>query len=379
MASLRFRHFSSARALKRFEPACLIELLRPYRDYFKSRDWTWPEAGEEPDYQSLANVLMAPGSDTPDELLDALFFIDEMSTEEAMDGFLEDPELRREVGERPTPADVALRAYLRDPDAFERKHAEANLRRPRSFESYLGPTNGNKATPFTETLLQDLERSLDEWFVEHKRGRGCRVFHFSRNGASCFLVRHGAPYRREGRLEQGEPSSIYYRPERFDVVVYDVTYGELRMNAGTKGEKDLYREKFGLHLFGSTDHFLDSQKFTLEPLRSAGRAALVCDDVEGLEEIKLKEVHYFWGGEHRETEIRKADDVFAALEARNRTMPRAPLITAAKFRVKFSDARTPRIVTVRVPNGAQYTRDSDGELIDEWLAKRGFLRSATAS
>jgi hypothetical protein len=33
------------------------------------------------------------------------------------------------------------------------------------------------------------------------------------------------------------------------------------------------------------------------------------------------------------------------------------------------------MVTIRPSNIAQYTRDSDGELVEEWLTRRGFVRS----
>jgi len=114
---------------------------------------------------------------------------------------------------------------------------------------------------------------------------------------------------------------VFYRPEKHDVLVYEPSIGELRINAASKWEKDLYRRKFGLHLFGGEDFFSGTGEYTLEPLRTDGPAALVCTDVDGMEWIKLKEIHFFWGGSENEIEIRKASDVFAAFEARGRTLP----------------------------------------------------------
>ena len=45
----------------------------------------------------------------------------------------------------------------------------------------------------------------------------------------------------------------------------------------------------------------------------------------------------------------------------------------AKFEVKFEDSTATRMVTVRPPKAAQYTRDSDSTIIEEWLRKRGFI------
>lgn len=41
--------------------------------------------------------------------------------------------------------------------------------------------------------------------------------------------------------------------------------------------------------------------------------------------------------------------------------------------MKFSDSKTPHTITVKPSNIAQFTRDSDGALVEEWLLKRGFV------
>lgn len=101
---------------------------------------------------------------------------------------------------------------------------------------------------------------------------------------------------------------------------------------------------------------------------------MVCDDNPGIQWIKLREVQFFWGGANNEVEIRKASDVFAAYEARNREMPQAGKINVAKFEVKFHDSKTSRKVTVRAHN-TQCVRDADTALIEAWLAARGFSSS----
>lgn len=161
-----------------------------------------------------------------------------------MEGFLEDDELREQAGDSPTPADVAVLVWLRDREELEKKHAEVSLRRPRSFDYYLAKTNGGlgKVEP---QRIKALEAHLDRWFIDKKRGRGCRVLEYRRNKGIWILIRHGAHFRREGSLVEGRSSSGYYRPEKFDVVVYDGECGELRMNARSKVVRELYREAIG--------------------------------------------------------------------------------------------------------------------------------------
>ncbi len=89
--------------------------------------------------------------------------------------------------------------------------------------------------------------------------------------------------------------------------------------------------------------------------------------------VRLKEIQLLWGGVEREIETRKADDVFAALEGRGRSIPGSAPIIRARFQVKFADAKTARVVTIRTPTTAQYTRDSDADVVQDWLEKRGFI------
>jgi hypothetical protein len=306
-----------------------------------------------------------------------LYAINEMATPDAMDEFLEAATatgLSLNSGPEVTPADIAVQVWLADPEMFERKHAEQLVRRPRSFQSFQSRENLEQDINPSPEALAALEADLDEWFDVKKRGRGCRVFIFPKEDGVWFLVRHGQPFKREGSLKKsGESGSVYYRPEKHDVLVYNPAVGELRINAETKGEKDIYRAKFGLHLFGSKDHFPGTAKYTLNPLRDDGEASLVCSEVKGMEWVKLTEIRYFWGGAENETEIRKADDVFASLGRRDATIPSRVAIVGATFSVKFVDAKNPRSVSLWPPNIAKYTRDNDGALVEQWLSRRRFI------
>ena len=198
------------------------------------------------------------------------------------------------------------------------------------------------------------------------------VFPDEANGKAWILVRHGMPVKREGAIKDGQSSSVYYRPEAHDVLVYNSAQDEIGIHAGTKGERTLYREAFGLHLFGDVAYFPDGEKFSLQPLITDGADSLVCADVDGIEWVKLKEVQRYWGGAQKEIETRRAEDLFAAMATRAATFPATAKLIKAVFLVKFDDAKTPRTVTIRPKNIANYTRDEDSVRIEQWLMKRGF-------
>ncbi len=379
MATFRLRHFSNPTTLRSIEPERLLGLLDPYRPFFTERGCPLPAAGggEEIDCQSLVDIFQTPDASTPKDLLDALFLIDEMSTTEGMDSLLaaaESADLELESGDDHSPADIAVQVWLLNHEILERRHAEQFLRRPKTFEYFQSQhTMAPKFKMPSPQRRQQLERDLDDWFEEKRRGRGTRVFIYPDDQEVRFLVRHGEPFKREESLNGGGVASVCYRPLKYDVIVYDRQLGELRINCQLVGEKKLYCQKFGQHLFNDANCFPGRRKYTLEPLRDFGSDALACGDLEGIDSITLTEIDFYWGGPHGEIEIRKAGDLFAALAARQGQFPANPRIIKAVFKVKFSDSKTPRSVKIRPGNIAEYTRDDDAALIEQWLELRGFV------
>jgi len=379
VATYNLRRFSHPDTLKAIGHEHLITFLTPHAEFLTKRGFSLPPAGAEDglDYEYLVEIFMTPDTDTPKELADALYFIHEMATTEGMDELLEEAErcnIRLHGNPNPTPADIAVQMWMQDKNILERKHAEKHLTSSRSFEYFQ--TNADPIPTFNlpdQPTLTLLEQDLDDWFETKKRGRDCRVFVFPKEDGIWFLVKHGEPYKREGSLENGRSSSVFYRPEKYDVLVYEPSLGEIRIHANSKGEKTLYQKKFGFHLFSNEDFFPGTNKYTLEPLRKKGASSLICTDVKGMEWVKLKEVQFFWGGKHKEIEIRRAEDIFLALATRERTLPAKVKINRASFQIKFTDSKRARTIVVRPSNITQYQRDDDSTVAEDWLTKRGFI------
>jgi hypothetical protein len=328
-------------------------------------------------YEELATVFITPDGNTPKELVDALYFVDEMATPDGMDALLAEAkqqELKLARGSDHSPADIAVQIWLLNKDILERKHAEHYMAKVRSFEYYQMDRfrrPGFKRP--SDKQLKALASDLDDWFEEKKRGRGTRIIMGEKDDGVWFLVRHGDPYKREESIDGGTTSSIYYRPLKPDVVVYSTHIGELRVNARSKGEKQLYRAKFGRHLFGDEDIFPGIKKYTLDPLREMGEDSLAPGNIEGIDWIKLREFQLFFGGNPWEIVTHKSEDFFALLRSRNKPFPAGGRIIKATFQVKFSDAKTPRSVVIKPSNIAQFTRDDDSVLVEQWLEARGFI------
>ena len=381
MATFKLRQFSHPEFLKQVAPERLLQFLEPHAAFLKSRGFSFPATADAKnlDYQSLANIFAALDTDVvpPKDLVDGLFFLDEMSTQEGMDSLLTEVErqgltLDEDVDQ--SPGDIAVQVWFLDRDILERKHAEQYLIKPRTYEYYQSTVDlSRKKYSFSPKIIQNLEDVLNDEFEKKKRGRNARVFMVPNGDEISFLIGHGNTYKREGSIEGGKPSSVFFRPEIFDVVVFSKIVSKLRIKAGSKWEKELYRTRFGKHLFGNKDFFPGKQIYTLEPLRDSGADCLSCFNVDGIEWVKLIEIHYYWGGVQKEIEIRKAEDIYAALEARGKTIPEKVRIIQAKFRFKFLNSKTPRTVKIRPGNVVEYTRDDGNNLVEEWMKNRGFI------
>lgn len=383
MATFTLRHFSCPETLSEIAPARLLAFLEPHREFFHARDLPLPRqrSADELDCEELATIFMTPDEKTPGELINALYLVDEMATEEGMDALLAAAEkrgLKLAAGADHSSADVAVDVWLRDRGILERKHAEQYLAKVRSFEYFQMDTS--KKCTFTKPSFKqcrELAKVLDNWFENKKRGRGSKVIMCVRPDGVWFLIRHGAPFKREASLDGVDLSSVCYRPLKYDVLVYAPQIRELGIHAESRAEKQLYRETFAKHLFGDKDIFPDTEKYSLEPLRKLGEDSLALGDIEGIDWIKLTEVQFFFGGDPWEVRTRKSHDIFAMLKARKQPFPTSGRIVRATFRVKFSDAKTPRSIVIKPPNVAQYTRDADSVLVERWLKLRGFIKGRT--
>lgn len=366
--------------LKEASPKYLVRFLSPFADFLKSKGLVLHETGndERPlDYRKLSSILMASDPAMPRELVDSLHCVREMATPEMMDVLLDEAkahDISIDDDVDLTPIDVALQIWVQDCRIIERKHAEQFLIKPCTFVYYqAGKPADTEFFELSPDAIKALERDLDLWFQSRKRGRGCRVFCYPHEDGIWFMVWHGAPFKREGCIEHGEPSCICYRPERHDVLVFQPATCELQIDTDTKCERDVYRKLFGRHLFGDDHHFPGTAIYSLEPLRADKEKSLTCSDIPGIEWIRLRKIEFCWGSHIRRIETFEADDVFSAIHSGEVRIPSSARITEAWFKIRFSDSKMPRTVSIRPSNIIHYQRDSDCEVVERWLRKRCFF------
>ncbi len=317
MGLIASRRFTHPAFLREIAPIHALGLLRPHGAFFAQHGVNLPDDPDRLDYDAMAAILLQPYPDTPLALLDALWHIHEMDSPRAMDTLLDEfQRLGIEPDPRSSPADIAAQLWMTEPDVLRRKHAEQAVVNRVVFESFAardGPLPEYKGADAATRAR--LEADLAAWFRSHHRGEGTRVFVFEDAREVRLIVRHGGAYRREGQIEDGQPTSVEFRPLVFTLIVFDRRVRELRISGGSYREKRALCTAIGRDFFGQPDLFqTDANKYTLEPLRRDGNASLICSDIPGLRYVRLIELSVQLGGPFHRYRIERADDLFLALE-----------------------------------------------------------------
>ena len=420
MPSVYPTRFSNPETLRKIRRDLLLAWLRPSAAYLAARGVVLPECGVRSaesaecgmqnaecgmpnrggegawpaaiDYDKLAGIFLEPTPEMPAALVDSVFLIHGMAIAQGMEVLVEGAEthgLDLGLREGMTPADVAVRMWLLNPQLLEALNHSHELTRPRSFRYFS--TDAEVVPTFegpSGEQVAALEERLDAFYAAWGRGKGARVFVSGgpetggmANGRSpmangrewSFLVRHGGACRREGAMENGEPTSVFFRPQKYDLLKYATARGEMAVNCCCDRERRVLLRLFGSCLFGRKDFFPGTARYTLAPL-PLGRECLACADIPGIESASLTEVHLFSREEPWNLLIRKADDVFELIERGDLRWPRSvEEITRATFRVKFRGAKRPRRLSIVPCNKALYGRDSDSGILERWLKARGFI------
>lgn len=160
VATLVYRSFSRPEMLRCIDAFRLLAYLKPYDEFLTARGVVLPEPvggetasalSERVDYDGLTRVFISPDDplpQAPPAMINSACVVDEMATSEGMDSLIRGAEERGiDLGnaEGQAPIDVAIQAWMADPDFIQDKHAEQYLDHPRSFEYF--PRAAKASTP----------------------------------------------------------------------------------------------------------------------------------------------------------------------------------------------------------------------------------------
>ena len=325
---------------------------------------------------------MHPDDQVPNAMVDALYYVDELANDQGMDRLMEEAfaaGISLDLGPIPTSADVAIAAWLTMPELVRRVHAETYALKQKKFVHWQSRLPNSRPFPACdEPLLARLQDHLDDWFETRKRGRNSRVMIFRRADAVWIVVRHGQTFKREGSIREGKSSTEYYRPEKYDVLLYDPVHGTLGIHADGQRLMEFYLHSLGLFFFENDHYFAFEHKVSLDPLKVYGRRSLNCEDIPGIDTVRLVELAQFRGGRWKRVIVDKATDLFAALEEEGHSLSPTARLVSAVLGLMFTGTEKPRRLTLRPPNIIVYARNEDRNLVELFLRARGFLPSNAA-
>jgi len=377
------KHVSSPQLLERISPPVLLRLLKKYEDYFRLEK-VMPAVDGKIDYDKLSLVIASPSEVMPAYLMADLFYWDEVAEMGNSDDLSDVAHTHDiEIDDEATTEEMALLVRLHAPEALEDLHAVYHahglLRKKKRFLSYFATVASLPAwaTPTTNQLSR-FERDMDDWYATRKKGRGTRVSLIEKDGAAWLIVRHGETFKRESAMDNGHSTLVFYRPEAYDLLIYYHGHGELAIyNASnSKKEREAYRTYLGKSLFDNPSFFerSDADKYTLEPLRKRGRAALDCTDVEGLESARLTYLRYRFRGNNGHTISHRANDVFIGLEDLEAEIPDGTDLVCMGVKLTPDGAMGgERNIKLHSPNISVYDHERDAELAHRFLADKGFI------
>ena len=383
MKTLKYQQFTDVQFLKSIKPARMNPILNPYADYLASRGFTFPESRRLSDSQfdQLAAILASPDHETPAAMLDALHVVNGIATRANVDLLFDRIDgLQAKFADEddPHPGDVAIEAFALNRDAVEHWLSHRSTAQRRSFTSFQAasielpklPANLGRAN-------RSLEQAIDDWFDARRCGRGALVQCHQDDLAAYFNVAHGTPMHRQRILADGRHDQLIFRPLQDDIAIFDKLIGELRINAETLSQRELYRRMIGLHVFGDEELFPAGDKYSLDPLVEYGEASL---SVAAIDELTAAECHtlkILLPGDKPEELTSRRQDVLEVLQERLAMLDRNGFadirLTEAKFKLTFIESRRSRTVTIKPPNVAIYSRDGDGEIVEKFLRQRGFI------
>ena len=379
MSVMRFKRFTKVGVLKGIGRELLGRFFGRFNGNGKALALPPASASDDDYFQGVAKALLSPEG-LPDEVGEALYLVDEMSNDEGhdrLDAAVREAGLQVNGDGNRTPAELVVEVFLARPEVLSAAHDDQRLLRLTTFEYYGSKKPVNRTATFKPPTAEAgaaMAKALDEWFAEHNRGKQtARVDVHPIDGEYFFVVRHGHTFVRAAKVNEQKTEMLHFRPEKDDVVAYSPELDEIRIRAGTKGERELYRRQFGLRLFGDDEYFSQKKAYTLEPLRVAGSDSLDTEGCGDLERAVLREYEVAFDNGFDEVTIREATDLFAAAESRKvEAIPKGGRLVRAGFDLYFTGKKKARKLQIRTPNTLKLGRHCDAHVVQRWLAKQGF-------
>jgi hypothetical protein len=375
MPSFHLPHFSDIAILRSIEPNRFRTFLLRFDNYLRSQGFSIPETAEFTDahLQRLIGIFNAHDGSTPADMIEALFHISEVANDQGMEALLlvaSKTGIDLPEGDL-TPADLALLIWLNDPDQLRRANCERIVLRFQSFYCFM---NRTLEAPLFEIpadgVLKRIEERTNQFNRNRKRGGGAAVWMYEFGNEVAFLIRFGGSLKRDEIMDNDQCRPDIRRPVGYDLVVYNIETGELRIRADLVSERRFYCRLFSEQLFNDPEFFEHGETFNLDVIYQLG------EDVQspgldfGIKRVTLVEIQEVLLGERTLHVTFKSDAIFEAIREHNRRLTPTGRLLSAKFRIILEDAGEVT-VTVCSGNKIRCSRQVGTTAIDRWMIHIG--------
>ncbi len=375
MPSFHLPHFNDIAILRSIEPNRFRTFLLRFDNYLRSQGFSIPETAEFTDahLQRLIGIFNAHDGSTPADMIEALFHISEVANDQGMEALLlvasksgfELPE-----GDL-TPADLALLIWLNDPDQLRRANCERIVLRFQSFYCFM---NRTLEAPLFEMpadgVLKRIEERTNQFNRNRQRCGGAAVWMYEFGNEVAFLIRFGGSLKRDEVMDNDQCRPDIRRPVGYDLVVYNIETGELRIRADLVSERRFYCRLFSEQLFDDPEFFEHGETFNLDVIYRLGEDVQSPGLVFGIKRVTLVEIQEVLLGEKTLHVTFKSEAIFDAIREHNKRLTPTGRLLSAKFRIVLEDAGEVT-VTVCSGNKIRLSRQVGTAAIDRWMIHIG--------
>lgn len=375
MFQFKLHHFTDPAFLLSIAPPRLRMFLQQFEKYLALRDFAIPaDAKFTPSHvNQLIDIFNTPTSRTPAEMVEALFHIDEMANEHGMEALLlAASKVGLELPEgQLSEADLAMHMWLYHPDLLRRANCERIVLRVQTFRYFSNKTFGvPKFVPPKDDVLNLICEQLNRFNRNRLRGGGCAVWMYEFGDDIAFLMRLAIPLKRDEVMDGEVCRHDVRRPVQYDLVVYNVKTGELRVRANLVSERREYCRIFGEHLFGDPEFFPSGELFDLSAIHELGEDIQSAAHVEGIREVKLVELQEVLLGQQTLKLTFRSEQVFDAIKEHNKRLTPHGRLSQAKFKFWFIGGGDVT-VTIYAGNQIRFSRQNGIDAIEQWMIHHG--------
>lgn len=385
---MSLKRFTSVKNLRGLGRPLLKEFFEKFDAELKACKAMMPAPTLENDdeyFKKLADVFFSPKK-LPPKMTDVLEAVIELADDKGVEDLTiaaKEKKLAIDWTKKRTNLDIVMQVWLLDEELMLKMHNEHRLVRTTKF-MYWGtktpPAERLAFTPPTDAVLELVRKAVDEWCVENHRGEDTvTITPHNLDGEWWFLIQHGGTMSRLAEAKGNQKTeTLFYRPGKDDVVVYNIERDEIRIHTGSKAEWKLYRTEFGQRLRSDPNYFSERKNFVLDPLRADVDKALSVEGLPDIKRITLQELELIFGGDFDDRIIRKSDDMVASAAQRSKdgnvikAVPDKGKMVRAVFEMEFKNCTKPRRVTIRTPDVLNVGRTGDVKAVHDWLTLREF-------